>query len=312
MQSEGTGDYCMRFLDAGGQGLYERCFEPSFVDAESFEPIEEAGFVLSVPDPGDFVRVVLIHKDGGAEQEITAIEAGAPPAVMITSPESGDRWEGEQTIEWTGSDADGDELRYDIQYSADGKVTWYPLEVRSYETSYTFSTDEILPSDQTYIRVLASDGFDTAHADVGPITIPRQPNSPEPPPPLPSLADTTGTSGNGPGSLPGGMNVWALVAAGGVGLLLILGIFAIVRRKPQPQPAQWAGQPPYANQMPPVQPPGYYAQPQGTAQPPGMLTCPYPDCVGPVAQGQYYCGTCGRSLDPEIVASVMRAMERGK
>ncbi|MGA7732437.1 MAG: M12 family metallo-peptidase, partial [Chloroflexia bacterium] len=170
-QSEGTGNYCLRFLDANGGALYERCFEPSFVDQETLEPIEETGFVLSVPDPGDFVRVALIQKEGGAEREITAIEASAPPAVTITSPKAGDRWEGEHTIEWSGTDADGDELRYDIQYSPDGKKTWYPLEVRSYETSYTFSTDEILPSDQTYIRVMASDGFDTSHADVGPLVV---------------------------------------------------------------------------------------------------------------------------------------------
>ncbi|MGA7730823.1 MAG: M12 family metallo-peptidase [Chloroflexia bacterium] len=317
MQSEGTGDYCLRFLDAKGQALYERCFEPNFVKEESLEPIEEAEFVLSVPDPGAFARVALVQKDGGAEREIAAVEAGNAPSIAITSPKGGERWAGEQTITWAGTDADGDELRYDILYSPDGKVSWYPLEVRSYETEYTFSTDEILPSAQTYIRVMASDGFDTTHADVGPLVVPQQPNSPQPPPP-PYVVDTAGTGtgtsgpggGNGPGSLPGGMNVWVLaLVGGGVGLLLILGMFVVVRRKPRPQPAQWPAQPPA---VPPTQLPGFYGQQPGPAQPPGFATpgtliCPYPDCMGAVAEGQFFCGTCGRSLDPAAVTAAKRA-----
>jgi hypothetical protein len=270
-QSEGTGNYCLRFLDANGGALYERCFEPSFVDQESFEPIEETGFVLSVPDPGAFVRVALIQKEGGAEREITAIEAGAPPAVTITSPKAGDRWEGEHTIEWSGTDADGDELRYDIQYSPDGKKTWYPLEVRSYETSYTFSTDEILPSDQTYIRVMASDGFDTAHADVGPLVVPKQPNSPAPPPPPPGGSETVAGPGTtvSPAVAPDSSLLYIIV---GCALLVIgagIGLFVMGmgrrRLAAQTAPPPY-GVPAYPNA--PQYPPQQMPPQQGYAQVP--------------------------------------------
>ena len=279
-QSEGTGNYCLRFLDANGGALYERCFEPSFVNQESFEPIEETGFVLSVPDPGAFVRVALVHKDGGAEREITAIEASAPPAVTITSPKAGDRWEGEHTIEWLGTDADGDELRYDIQYSPDGKKTWYPLEVRSYETSYTFSTDEILPSDQTYIRVMASDGFDTSHADVGPLVVPKQPNSPAPPPPPPGGSETVAGPGTtvSPTVAPDSSLLYIigggalLVIAASIGVFVVMGAGRRRRLAAQTAPPPY-GTPPYPNapqyppQYSPQQMPPYQGYAQAPAQP---------------------------------------------
>jgi hypothetical protein len=275
-QSEGTGNYCLRFLDANDEALYVRCFEPNFVNQETLEPFEEAGFVLSVPDPGAFVRVALIHKDGGSEREITAIQASAPPAISITSPKAGDRWEGEHTISWSGTDADGDEMRYDIHYSPDGKKTWYPLEVRSYETNYTFSTDEILPSDQTYIRVMASDGFSTSHADVGPLVVPKQLNSPQPPP--------GSEIGAGPGTFvsPAGTPDSSLLYILGGGALLVIaaaiGMFFVMgmgRRRVAAQAASPHGVPPYPNapqypqQYPPQQyPPQQMTPHQGYAQAP--------------------------------------------
>jgi hypothetical protein len=36
------------------------------------------------------------------------------------------------------------------------------------------------------------------------------------------------------------------------------------------------------------------------------MLCPYPDCTGQVTEGQNYCHTCGRPLDPESVASANR------
>ena len=261
-QSEGTGNYCLRFLDANGGALYERCFEPSFVDQESLEPVEEAGFVLSVPDPGAFERVALIHKDGVAEREITAIQASAPPAITITAPKAGDRWEGEHTISWSGTDADGDDIRYDIHYSPDGKKTWYPLEVRSYETNYTFSTDEILPSDQTYIRVMASDGFTTSHADGGPLVVPRQPDSPEPPPgseivagPSTIVVSPTGAPDSGLLFILGGGALLAIAAA--IGLFVVMGM-GKGRRRVAAQAALPHGVPPYPNA--PQYPPQYSPQ----------------------------------------------------
>lgn len=235
-QREGEGDYCLRFVDSGGKAIYERCFDIAFEDTESFATLDEAGFVLKVPDPGNFVRAEVVYSPGGVERETVALEKGAPPSVTITSPRAGENWEGEHTITWEGTDSDSDELRYDILYSPDGKATWYPLEVASRETSYTFLTDEILPGDQTYIRVAVSDGFDTTHAEIGPLVVPSQPNSPQPPPPPPSAGAAQSPAGNIAFDLRK-LN-WGLVGIVGGGVVALLVVFVVFRASRRPKPKQ--------------------------------------------------------------------------
>ncbi|HKP51205.1 MAG TPA: hypothetical protein VJ183_00990 [Chloroflexia bacterium] len=285
---EGTGNHCLRFMDSTGAILYERCFDLDFRNEESEAQVERQGFVLEVPDPDNVARVALVRNDGGQERELTSLTPSAhAPQITITSPKAGDRWEGEHTITWMGSDEDGDKLRYDIQYSADGKNSWYPLEIASNETQFTFSTDEILPSEQTYIRILASDGFNTTTADVGPLIIPQQANSPSPPPtPQPTLPPATaptptvpGTPIVGPGDAtptPGGQPASTSGGAGGALILLIVGgvslfavlVLAIALRRPRaPQlPAQGPyPTPSLMGQQPPIPPMPTHAAPPNPA-----------------------------------------------
>ncbi|HKP51204.1 MAG TPA: hypothetical protein VJ183_00985 [Chloroflexia bacterium] len=268
VQREGTGNYCLRFMDAGGALLYERCFEPEVLPpvSEGEEP-ERGEFSLAAPDPGNVAKVVLVRNENGQEKELHSLTVSPhAPTLTITSPKAGDRWEGEHTITWTGSDEDGDNLRYDIQYSADGEQSWYPLELGNRDTQYTFSTDEILPSDQTYIRILASDGYNTTAADVGPLVIPKQANSPLPPSdqqPQPPLQPTPTPSGG-----PDGTAVALII--GGTALMVVVGftlLFVFMRRSrtqqvmpgmygmpgpsPQPNPQPWN---PYPNRPPPPTP----------------------------------------------------------
>jgi hypothetical protein len=248
MQSEGTGDHCLRLQDAGGATIYERCFDLQFRSEETFKPLERAGFVLDVSDTGKVANMFLIRKgDGGQERQLVAVPVSShAPKIAITSPKAGDRWEGEHAITWTGSDEDGDSLRYDIQYSADGKKSWYPLEVGSRETQYTFSTDEILPSEQTYIRILASDGYNTTATDVGPLVIPQQANSPS----LPPRSESGSPPQTSPGKSSGGPDLALITIIGGIGLVMMAGLgFVLVRaRRSRMQPA--APSSPYIPTMP--------------------------------------------------------------
>ncbi|HET6314042.1 MAG TPA: hypothetical protein VFH60_09410 [Chloroflexia bacterium] len=263
-QREGEGDHCLRFLDAADALQYERCFDLTFQSAETLEPLEGSGFVLGVPDPGNVARVTLVRNDGGSEQELTSLEVSAnAPTLTITSPKAGDNWAGEHTIEWSGSDRDGDTLRYDIQYSPDAKKSWYPLEVGSHDTAYTFSTDEILPSDQTYIRVTASDGFNTTSADVGPLVIPQQPNSPNPPPaPGVPSTDAPAASASSPlGGLPG-WGLMAIIGGGVAALVLVLGMVMFRGRSSRRQAVAY---PSGAGVAPPTYPQARVAPPPPTA-----------------------------------------------
>jgi len=61
---------------------------------------------------------------------VTSVSAHAPQVTLL-SPNGGEAWPpyGEHTVTWTGSDADGDPLRYILQYSPDGGATWQAVAV---------------------------------------------------------------------------------------------------------------------------------------------------------------------------------------
>ncbi len=230
---EGTGDHCLRFLDTGGTALYERCFDLQFRSEETLKPTEKAGFVLDVPDPGNVADIVLLRNESGQERELTSLKVSShAPTLTITSPSAGDKWAGEYTITWSGSDLDNDALRYDIRYSADGKKTWFPLEVGSHDTQYTFDTSEILPGNQTYIQILASDGFNTTHTEVGPLVVVKQENSSQATPTAPGPSQigpvTAITPVPGQLSPSGGPDAGILALIGGISLAVVVGLAVTV------------------------------------------------------------------------------------
>jgi hypothetical protein len=86
------------------------------------------------------------------------------PSVQLTSPNGGESWggTGNRRIEWQASDADGDPLDYTLQLSLDGGQTWSALAIGLTEASYEVEAAEIGGSDHARIRVVASDGVNTA------------------------------------------------------------------------------------------------------------------------------------------------------
>jgi hypothetical protein len=104
--------------------------------------------------------------------ELASMEASANgPSVEITSPGNGDTWSGAQTVSWSGSDSDGDDLTYAILYSPDGGASWYPLAADSAASELSLDTSDLQPGDNVLFRVLASDGLNTTDETVGPITV---------------------------------------------------------------------------------------------------------------------------------------------
>ena len=86
------------------------------------------------------------------------------PKITLTSPVGGENWSGKQTITWNASDADGDKLSYSVWYSRDGGQSWAPIDHNLNTTSLTVNFDNVPGSDKAMIRVLASDGVNTAGA----------------------------------------------------------------------------------------------------------------------------------------------------
>jgi hypothetical protein len=78
------------------------------------------------------------------------------------------------TLQWNGTDADGDTLQYDVLYSSDGRTTWTPLTAGLQDPQFTVDVGNLLASNQTWFRVVALDGVNTGTADVGPIQVVNQ------------------------------------------------------------------------------------------------------------------------------------------
>ena len=225
-----SGDQCIRLSGASGT-LATYCFTLPFRAHQSNEPLDEERFTLKVPFAAGTTRVALVRDN----RELATLTASPnAPTLNITSPRAGDTWQGQQTITWTGADADGGALTYTVLYTPDGGKSWYPIELDTTNPQLALSTAEIASGDQIYFRVLASDGLNTTKAEVGPIRgvgeIQHAPSVPQP------------TPGSGAGSHTGDAmsGALALMLCGGVpclGVLVLLGgivLFARSRTRARP------------------------------------------------------------------------------
>jgi hypothetical protein len=273
---QGSGDYCLRYTDAGGGTISEYCTNLTFDDHRTGAPLDEAGFSAVLPYPDRAAHLALL--DHG--QEVASLSASSSnPTVTITSPGPGDTWSGAHTLTWSATDPGGNGLSYDVLYSADGGKGWFPLSIEQTETRFDFSTAEIAPGNQTYFRVVASSGLNTTIADVGPVIVPPQPGSPQLPPP-PVAAAATGSGGstipwNSPAAI---LASYPLLVYGGIALvaLVLLLLAVLLTRRSRPQPAR----------------PG---------QPTHSFTPRFcPRCGTPLTQqGQRFCTRCGQPI-PDV------------
>ncbi len=95
---------------------------------------------------------------------LTRMRSTAAPSVAFTKPAEGATLSGPVQVTWTGSDADTSALAYQLQFSEDGGASWRPLNALGPDAAYSLDTT-LLPSGPNHkLRVLASDGFNTAYA----------------------------------------------------------------------------------------------------------------------------------------------------
>jgi len=173
--SDPSGNHCLRFEGAGGATLANQCFRLTF-EAENHGQSEihlaREAFAIKAPFPAGTVKIAIVT--GG--KEIASVSRSAhPPTIAITSPHTGDTWSGSKSVAWNAADADGDPLTFAILTSPDNGATWLPVVTDLETSSYSIESAELSASSQTLLKVLASDGFDTTAATVGPLTVDAQP-----------------------------------------------------------------------------------------------------------------------------------------
>ena len=153
-------DYCLSMRAADDSILEERCFNVSFEHSEAIAPLDEAGFSLTMPYPGDTARVVLSY----AGDEIAArVVSPNKPEVTLLSPTGQSGLTGNETIsvQWTASDPDGDSLAATLSYSTDEGESWIPLGSHISANSVELDLSRMPGSNTGMIRVGVSDGVNT-------------------------------------------------------------------------------------------------------------------------------------------------------
>lgn len=161
------GGYSIEFMNSSGSLISSHSF--------SLEPIVEDAFkssgipfslYLSLPEG---TRGIVLKK--GTELLASRILSQNPPQVSIITPQSGETIKGEKEIKWTGTDADGDNLLYDILYSPDGEAQQV-VAVNVKADSYNWNSRQWKSSAGSgKITIIAKDGFNESRAFAGNLSV---------------------------------------------------------------------------------------------------------------------------------------------
>lgn len=157
----------LAFVDDQGRDLMEDGFGFNIPMAQENQappyPVKFAVFtvVRPLPDDTDTVEIRL-----NKEPIWSKTVSDNPPEVNILTPSGGETLEAgaELTIQWTAQDTDGDDLTFDVYYSANGGTSYAPLETAVSGNELYWPTMLAQGSTNGLIKVVASDGFNSGQA----------------------------------------------------------------------------------------------------------------------------------------------------
>jgi hypothetical protein len=176
-------EYHLRLLNSSGTVLDDRQIELPIVEAHGpgHSHDTDGFFSITVPAPAEQVaRLELM-------QGSTVLAAMSPglsePSATITAPGGGETISDTLDLSWQASDPDAsDNLRYIVQYSPDQGQSWQALIVDSPGVPGTALQNVTLDdlswlagSTEARLRVIASDGYNTAIAVSEPFRVTGRP-----------------------------------------------------------------------------------------------------------------------------------------
>ena len=154
------GDCAIVLRDAGGGVLAEHEFAAR-IDTQPMDGQDNIETTHELVPAAEGLAQVDVYCD----EELLATQTASanPSTVRVLSPNGDEVWGiGPQTITWQADDADGGDLRFLAQFSADDGETWTTLMADLAGTSYTFGGELLAGSEAARIRVIATDGLLTA------------------------------------------------------------------------------------------------------------------------------------------------------
>ncbi|MEG2315349.1 MAG: hypothetical protein RSC91_03970 [Clostridia bacterium] len=156
------GDYAVEMRDAGGKVLSRARFNLSFTTTSNpprkldFAPIN-----ITANYPANTATIVLKHQD---EELASFAVSASTPEISFLGLTDNQAMNGKTTVEWTGSDADGDALTYELWYcTAEGESINIGSDISA--TSKSVDFDALPGSDQAYLYLYACDGTNTTELD---------------------------------------------------------------------------------------------------------------------------------------------------
>lgn len=174
----------LRLLDSVGTVLVERTLTLTPLDDHS-EESDAALFSDLFPQPaGQVAKIQLLADNTVIDEQTPGVN---PPTVTIQQPAGGEVIENELTVHWTASDPDPDDrLLFTVQYSHNNGASWHTLALNLPGTpdpnnSLTLTDLGSLHGsapNAARVRVLASDGYNTAIATSQPFTLKNRPPEP--------------------------------------------------------------------------------------------------------------------------------------
>ncbi len=175
------GPYELQFVSATDDVLASYAFTPDFtlLGAEEISSIAPFVFVVPYPAGTRFIRVVRSTQPSAiwtSTMQLAAQVEVSPnaPTVTVTYPTGGETLEGTVFVTWDAEDADGDTLIYSVMYSPDG-ADWLILAEGLEEETFEMNTESVPGGTNCRVRVLATDGVNTASDVSNPFTVTSKP-----------------------------------------------------------------------------------------------------------------------------------------
>ena len=152
------GDYRIRLLDGG--------VELAAIDFTPLAGEDETALIVSefVPYASGTDRVEITHPASGDLVWAYDVSPNPPLVGNVQLVGAPSPVTGAVTLQWTGADADGGSLTYDVLYSRDDGVSWQIVEMGITDTMLVIETDDLGGSSQARFKVIANDGLNQGEA----------------------------------------------------------------------------------------------------------------------------------------------------